>query len=202
MEDLNKPEMTAEEIKAENARLKAEVEAKTKQIGQAEHTIETLKSKAKTEVVAPEPKPEINVEGLRADIMAKVREELLPDVIEAALAAASTDPEEREKIRSEYQTAIVKTGLSKASIENDIRKAALIVRSEKNATMASEIAAAAHSSSATVSAGGATNQDRPEVKENWKRYLSANDLRYMTENKWPEERMKKAALAIKAENGL
>jgi len=201
MEDQNQTESTPEEIKAENDRLKAELEASSKRIGQAEHVIETLKAEKKA-APAVDQKPSVDPDALKTEIMAKVREELLPDVIEAAINAASSDHEEREKIRSEYQTSIVKSGLSKASIESDIRKAALIVRSEKNATMASEIAAAAHSASTTVSAGGATNQDRPEVKENWKRYLSANDLRYMTENKWPEERMKKAALAIKAEKGL
>lgn len=184
-------ELEAQALREENEKLKT-------QLGQAEFTIE----KVKREKAAVQESPKVNLEEIKAGVVSELREQLLPDVIESTLAELSPDPEERERVRSEYRTSIVKTGISKASIESDIRKAVSLVRSEKNAALAEELSKSVDSARATTSAGGGTNQDKAAVAEDWRRYIPSNDLAYMTLNRWPEERMKKAALAIKASRGL
>lgn len=174
----------------ENERLK-------KRIAQAEFVIEKLKSEKPKET--KEAKTEDDAE---ARIISRVREEMASDFIEDALTRVTVDPVERERIMLEYRTSIVKTGVSRSSIEADIAKAARLVRADQSEKLVRETAAAATSKANRSSEGASYSQETAAPKDDWKRHLSKSDLAYMTARKWPEERMKKAALAIKNDKGL
>jgi hypothetical protein len=177
---------------------RAEYEALQKQLKQAEFVIEKSKKQAK---VAPAPKPIATASEGTEEVISRLREEFAADYLEETLVTLSTDTVERERILDEYNNSIVKSGLSKSSIKNDLLKAAKLVRSDFNEKVARESALSQQTKQTIANNGGSTNQDRPQPQEDWKRYLKASDLKYMTERKWSEEKMRQAAMNIKAQSG-
>jgi hypothetical protein len=182
---------TTEETVVE-AEVDQEKEALKKRLSQAEYVIEKLK-KAKP----AETQVETNGDEMESRIIGKVRESMASDFLEETLGRIA-DPIKREAVRQEYETSIVKTGVSRASIEADIAKAAKLVDAELYAKEAHETKEALKAKTAKVNGGGSASKENAAVAEDWKRWLKPAELAYMTERKWSPEMMKRAALDIKA----
>lgn len=171
---------------------RSEYEALQKRLNQAEFTIEKVKKQKETASATS-----IESSKDNSDIVSQLREEFAADYLDDTLSLLSTDPVERERILDEYNTSIVKSGLSKQSIKSDLLKAAKLVRSDFNEKVARETSLAKETKQYIANAGGSSNQDKPKPQEDWRRYLNADDLKYMSQRKWSEEKMREAALRIK-----
>lgn len=185
------PEETAEETVA---RLQEELKQRDEQIGKAEYVIEKLKkttpAQVKTEEGSGASVP--SKEELKAEIMAELKSERAVES-EAELLANVSDPIEREAIRLELQSGIVRTGDVKA----DFAKAQTLARAPHLQRVAQEAVKTAQSKNAITNTGGGNNQEKPTSgNDHWKTVFNKSDLEYMEKRGFSEEKMKEAAEKI------
>lgn len=141
---------------------KAEAEKLRKQLGQAEHTIVTLKKKKDDEGTTTPPF-EIDIEAIKAEALEAANKgleqfklEQTKDTLEDVLNSMSSNPDEREHIRLTYESKIVKSGFSKEAIRNDLTNAQILANRPKYEKTMSEMQEAARSSSGKNTTGSTT----------------------------------------------
>lgn len=167
--------MTPEEIAAALAAKEQELatekklrEDKEKELAQAQHTIVDLKKKTKEE-----PKPvtqEVDIEAIEEKALSKAQEEIekfkveqSKDTFEDILATFKGTPEEKEKIKTVYNTSIVKTGFNREAIRQDLENAFLIANKPKFETTIKELQATAISKG--TQAGASTTSQEIDRKD-------------------------------------
>jgi hypothetical protein len=167
-----------------------EVAKLRKQLEQAEHVIVGLKKKS-DEAPSTDALKEEAAKIAQAEIE-KVRNDLAGDVLEEEISKVAKTPEEKEAVLKEYNSSIVKTGVSRAKIAADLSKAAAIANLPKVQAQAAEARAAAASAGAarTAAPAGVTEVKTDSIK------LSA------AEEKWAAEtaaRLGKKVEEVKAQ---
>ncbi len=117
------------DFKAELEKAKAAKEEKEEQLRKAEFTIEKLKSKKEA--------PEIDLEAIEESIREKLskeqeakfeqlKTEQAKSLLESEIAKITSNPDEQELIRFNYENRIVKSGHDAKSISEDLNNAYLI----------------------------------------------------------------------------
>lgn len=160
----------------ESVDYKAELERATKQLSQAEHTIETLKKDKKKPVEAEEDDedeeekvhadPE-NQDDLDSKVEAKVNErmskfqrDMVQDNIDATLENLTDDPDERKLILFHYDNTIQKSGYSRSKILSDLENAQALANRARIVKENSEFKRALKAKQTISNNGGGSNQDR------------------------------------------
>jgi len=142
-----------------------------KRLEQAEYTIVKLK---KAPVSPSETHSQtVDIESIKAEAakaakaeIDSIRQDLTGDVLEEELSKVAKTPEERAAVLREYNEGIVKTGVSRAKIGNDLARAALLANGPKLQAQMSEVQRAA-TASGTAMSGSATGTSA-EIKANVK----------------------------------
>jgi hypothetical protein len=165
------PEETAAALAAkehELADIKKSLADKETELGKAQFTIVDLKKK-KDEV-----KPvtqTVDIEAIEEKALSSAREEIekfkveqSKDAFEDILATFKGTPEEKEKIKTAYNTQIVKTGFNRESIRQDLENAFILANKPKFETTIKELQATAISKG-TQSGASATTQEIERKEE-------------------------------------
>lgn len=167
--------MTPEEIAAalaakeqELADAKKALADKETELGKAQFTIVDLKKKK--DDAKPPVTQELDIEAIEEKALSKAQEEIekfkleqSKDTFEDILATFKGTPEEKEKIKTAYNTQIVKTGFNRESIRQDLENAYILANKPKFETTMKELQATAISKS-TQSGASASSQE-PEKKD-------------------------------------
>lgn len=147
----------------------AELERVKKQLGQAEHTIITLKKKNKEDDPddnGDDDKDKVKIE----DEIQKIREEqkveldklkvdLVKDNVSDILSSMTTNQAERDLIKFNYENKIVKSGFDKDSIREDLTSARLLANRSKLEKTITELKYTLDSEKGKNKGGSATGQD-------------------------------------------
>jgi hypothetical protein len=127
-EGVNKPVAPQEiDFKSELEKAKELLAKKEKQLGQAEHTIVSLKKKKddddgfSSEVLDDDIKEEVR--GVIKEELNSFKTELTQKDIESEIQKMTSNLDEQALIKHHYQNSINKTGLDKESIEIDLLNA-------------------------------------------------------------------------------
>lgn len=165
------PEETAAALAAKEQELadaKKALADKETELGKAQFTIVDLKKKK--DEAKPPATPEFDIEALEEKALSKAQEEIekfkldqSKDTFEDILATFSATPEEKEKIRTTYNTSIVKTGFNRESIKQDLSNAYILANKPKFETTIKELQATAISKS--TQSGASPSSQEPEKKE-------------------------------------
>jgi len=141
---------------------------KEKELGQAQFTIVGLKKTKESERPAAQ---EVDIEAIEEKALSKAQEEIekfkveqSKDTFEDILATFKGTPEEKEKIKTAYNTQIVKTGFNRESIRQDLENAFILANKPKFETTIKELQATAISKG-TQSGASATTQEIERKEE-------------------------------------
>lgn len=162
----------------------AEYEKVSKQLGQAEHVIETLKKKP---VVETDPDDEPPVPATQPDVATLVREQVsaamgtvTADTVDSILESMTDNEDERKLIFLLYDKKIQKSGFSRADIRTDLNLAHAMANSGKIAKENSELRRTVATKKTIVNTASGQNQDRyePVTTQNTSQF-SEEDLKVM-----------------------
>lgn len=141
---------------------------KETELGQAQHTIIGLK---KTKPEAKTETQTVDIEAIEEKALSKAQEEIekfkveqSKDTFEDILATFKGTPEEKEKIKTAYNTQIVKTGFNRESIRQDLENAFILANKPKFETTIKELQATAISKG-TQSGASASSQEIDKKEE-------------------------------------
>lgn len=154
------------DYKAKLAEITAAKQAAEDQLKKAEHTIIKLKKdKDGEEDKDKEATPAIDVETIVSQVTEKlnqnferVKADLAGNVVDDMIASVSSNPDERALIKEIYSSKIVKGGLTREAIMNDIRTAKIIANTDKITKALPEIAYA-RTASAGMGGGSPSSHD-------------------------------------------
>lgn len=165
------PEETAAALAAKDQELadaKKALADKETELGQAQHTIIGLK---KTKPEAKTETQTVDIEAIEEKALSKAQEEIekfkveqSKDTFEDILATFKGTPEEKEKIKTAYNTQIVKTGFNRESIRQDLENAFILANKPKFETTIKELQATAISKG-TQSGASASSQEIDKKEE-------------------------------------
>lgn len=165
------PEETAAALAAKDQELadaKKSLTDKETELGKAQFTIVELKKKKESDKPAAQ---EVDIEAIEEKALSKAQEEIekfkveqSKDTFEDILATFKGTPEEKEKIKTAYNTQIVKTGFNRESIRQDLENAFILANKPKFETTIKELQATAISKG-TQSGASATTQEIERKEE-------------------------------------
>jgi hypothetical protein len=165
------PEETVAALAAKEQELadaKKSLADKEKELGQAQFTIVDLKKKKEPASPAAQ---EVDIEAIEEKALSISREEIekfkveqSKDTFEDILATFKGTPEEKEKIKTAYNTQIVKTGFNRESIRQDLENAFILANKPKFETTIKELQATAISKG-TQSGASASSQEIDKKEE-------------------------------------
>lgn len=178
---------------------KAELEKERKRREKAEYTLrkrnEEDKQRRETSYV--------DDDDIDARIDAKVEARLnqmratqVSDVIDEVLGSVGSSPEERELIKYHYENSVIQSGLSRAAVQEDMRKAKLLANASKYERENAELAETVKSKRAMGKSGG-TNQDKASYSEDLSKHFTASEWEFMQRRKFTDDMIKSAANAKK-----
>lgn len=179
---------------------KAEYEKTAAKLKKAEYTLYKKNKEDKEEPYEPP------VEDIEAIVDQKVNaklstlhQDLAGNIIEDTLNFLSSDPEEQKLIRLHYDNSIVKTGLTRQAIVEDLRKAQLLANAPKYLREKEEYAEAMKAKATVGKTAYGSNNSRATVKEDYTKYFKPHELEHMKRVGFTDDMIKKAALKAKAQ---
>ena len=116
------------------------------------------------------------------------------DILDDELLAITNNPDERDLIRLKYESAINKTGFTRAAIRNDLLNAKLLANAPKYQTMSKEMAETIRSKKGITPGGSSSNQDPAGgvQVDDLKKHFNQTDWEFMKRAGWPDEKIKRA----------
>jgi len=134
---------------------KAELDRVKKQLGQAEHTIITLKKK-KDEGDESVTNIDSLMDELREEnkkALQQAKNEMIGDTLQEELLRMSSDESERELIKLRYENSINKSGTSRAAILADLQDARILANKPRFDKLMSEASRSANTTPPSSSGG-------------------------------------------------
>jgi hypothetical protein len=143
MSEEEKKLLAEEQAKAAaQAAITTPPDAIKKELEQAQYTIVKLKK----ELDSRQATPQVDVEAIKAEAarialeqIEKAKTDLAKDTFEEELSRIAKSDEEKQLILKQYNEGIIKTGISRASIINDLARAALLANAPKMQAQIEEI---------------------------------------------------------------
>lgn len=133
--------------------------------------------------------------------LTNLQQDIVLDLIENELEAATTNADERKLIQFHYENSIVKTGYNRASIRRDMDKAKLLANAVRYRKESKEAGETAKAKKTMGNSGMGTNLDKPMPPEDLKKMFTEFEWQFMQRRGWKEDQIKKAAQAkIEARN--
>lgn len=152
------------------AELKKEQELRAKketELGKAQHTIVELKKKKDEGTPDIDALIESKIAGVRDEATKAIeaaKAELAGDAVEDEIARMTSDPKAQDLIRHHYEHSVVKSGVARQQVRDDVRKAFVLAHSPVVEKFASEAAHAAGARKATSGGyAGGQQVDRDEL---------------------------------------
>jgi len=146
---------------------KAELEKNQSRLSQAEHIIVKLKREKKEEEESFVDNEDIE-EKVNEAVDKKLNiltKDLVGDVVESALDAFSTDPDERELIKFHYENSLRPSGVSRTAILADLRRAKLLANESALLSENEELKEALKSKRSISNVGMGSNQQKATYEE-------------------------------------
>lgn len=182
-------EDTGIDYKAELEKVKAQYE---KRLGQAEHTIIALKKSKKDDSEDDGDDDSDNdidekinaIKEEQKNELEKFRIGLIKDNVEDVISSLTSNPDEKELIRFNYENKIVRSGFDRKSIQEDLISAQLLANRSKFEKTIGELKYTLDAEKAKNKGGSATGQDKDttavkltDQEEAWvKQFASRNNL--------------------------
>lgn len=185
--DPTAPEGEANEseidYKAELERIKALVEVKDNRLNKAEHKIVELKKELgesdEDDTSDDDPYGVQDIVKREVErITSSLKQDMVGDVIDEELNRLSDSQDERELIKYHYNNTIKSTGVSRKSIQEDLRSAYLLANQKKFLKENEELKAAIKSQATKSKGGNDSNQKPLKAEESKGIKLSAADIAF------------------------
>jgi len=172
---------------------KALYEKEKEELDQAKYTLTKKNIESKNKQPAPPIELPDVAEIVRQEVQ-KGLSSLQGDILEDELLTITNDPDERNLIRLKYESAINKTGFTRAAIRNDLLNAKLLANAPKYQTINKEMAEALKSKKGITPGGSGSNQDPANgVKvDDLQKHFKAADWTFMKNAGWSDEKIKRA----------
>lgn len=153
------------DVKEDEVDYKAEAEKLKKQLGQAEHTIVKLKTDKKKDDEEVPP-VSIDPDAFKEEVLGEAKKEIekfkadfAKDSVEEVLGSLTSNPDERELIRLNYENRIQRTGYDRQSILSDMKAAQILANGPKFEKRINEMKEKVLSDKAKNITGDTTSQD-------------------------------------------
>lgn len=193
-QDVEDVEETEEETKEDeddidyDAELEALKEHKKHNFDNAKARIEKKKG---TQSVS------VDVDEIVSRVTSVLSDQTKEDFIEAELELIK-NPKKRELVRHHYENSVVKSGISRKAIRDDIQKALAITDHSMLLKRQGE-ASEARKAKMTIAKGGAGGgqPSNASTKKSWEKVLTPSEIAFGKKRGWTEDMFKKAAEAKK-----
>lgn len=178
------------------AELEALKEEKKKNFVFAKARVEA--KKAKEEVIDTPEEPEDDTKDTVLRVKQEVYAEMAKDIIEDELARLSNNPKKQELIRYHYENSVLKTGISRKAILNDLENAYAITEkriAQKRKNEESEAVIAQKTIGRSAGMGGGAS--KASTREEYEKVLTPSEIAFGKKRGWTKEMFQNAANAKK-----
>lgn len=184
--ETNEPEESEEQSEEESGELDYEAiledEKKKAEHNRKGYELRKGKNEEVSEIVAKEVDAKLSA----------LRKEFQQDTLEAELSRLTTNESEKKLILHFYENKLVKSGLTRESIKEDLQTAYLLANAKKIQKVNKETAEAIRAKESMGNSGG-SNLDKPKPTKDLSKLFSKNDWEFMKRRGWDEAKIKKAA---------
>ncbi len=187
------------DYKGELEAAKAKAEEAQKKLEKAEFTLRKQNIERKAEpAIDPEEIERLIDQKLETKISAVRAADTIEDV-DSEIASMTDNVDERDYIKHLYETRIAKSGYSRTQIRDDLKAAQTLANAKKIQKENVELGAIVKAKATMGTASTGSNGSSSERKTDFTKHLTAEELQYMKDRQWSEEKMKAAAEAIRAD---
>lgn len=176
---------------------KAELERVQGQLKKAEHAIIKAKQSKKEEPIEEQEEDELPdvddvVDKAVQKGLSKIHSDLADDTIDDTLDNLASDADERKLIKFHYENSIVRSGISRASIKEDMRKAKLLANAPRYERENKELEETVRAKTTTVKTAAPGSGGGSQPEEDMRKHFTARDWSFMQQRGWNKEQIRKA----------